>query len=56
MSLNFAMGVADPSDREKEWGGYTTAFRLPNSKPIEELMVYPMPLINDLLQDLDKAI
>ena len=31
MSLNFAMGVADRSDREKEWGRYTTVYRLPKS-------------------------
>ena len=30
------MGVADRSDREKEWVGYTTVYRLPKSETINK--------------------
>ena len=55
MSLNFAMGIADRSDREKNGVDIRLGIDYRRVNRLTRLTVYPMPLINDLLQDLDKA-
>ncbi|OWZ01718.1 reverse transcriptase [Phytophthora megakarya] len=55
-TLDIAMGLTDRDCSQEQWCGYQVVHRLQVDKQLTRLMGYPMSLISDLLEDLDKAL
>ena len=49
------MGFADRRNYQEMWRGHSILYRLSTGESANKLMVYPMPLISELIQDVDKA-
>ena len=54
-TFHITVGLADHRNYQEEWRVHSIVYRLSTGNQLTRLMLYPIPLISELLEDMDRA-